>query len=284
MKDELATLQSLFNVVMEFLVKYSFQVLGAIIVLIVGIYVARWLSNMVVKVCRKRELDVTLTSFLGNLVKILVLVFVVVITMGQFGISIAPFIAAIGALAFGASFAIQGPLSNYGAGLAIILARPFVVGNTITVKGVNGVVEEISLAYTILSTEDEEKITIPNNKIVGEIIQNSFANRVVETCVGIAYHDDPQKAIDAIVKTLAQFPQIAVEPAPLIGIEEFADSAINIGMRYWVPTKQYFETVYAVNLSVYKALAASQITIPFPQRDVHVVADLERTPANSKMF
>jgi len=272
MKEELATLQNLFNVVVEFLVNYSFQVIGAIIILVVGIYVARWLANMVVKVCQKRDLDVTLTSFLGSMTKILVLVFVVIITMGQFGISIAPFIAAIGALAFGASFAIQGPLANYGSGLAIILARPFVVGNTITVKEVSGVVEEISLAYTFLTTEDEERITIPNNKIVGEIIQNSFANRVVEAKVGIAYHSDPQKAIGVIEETLKQYSQVAADPAPQIGIEEFADSAINIGMRYWVPTKQYFETIYAVNLSIYQALKASQITIPFPQRDIHMIS------------
>jgi len=272
MKEELATLQNLFNVVVEFLVNYSFQVMGAIIILVVGIYVARWLSNMVVKLCQKRDLDVTLTSFLGSLTKILVLVFVAIITMGKFGISIAPFIAAIGALAFGVSFAIQGPLSNYGAGLAIILARPFVVGNTITVKEVSGLVEEISLAYTYLTTEDEERITIPNSKIVGEIIQNSFANRVVEAKVGIAYHSDPQKAIGVIEETLKQFSQIAADPAPQIGIEEFADSAINIGMRYWVPTKHYFETIYAVNLSIYQALKASQITIPFPQRDIHMVS------------
>lgn len=272
MKEELATLQNLFNVVVEFLVNYSFQVIGAIIILVVGIYVARWLSNMVVKLCRQRDLDITLAKFLGNLTKVSVLGFVAIVTIGKFGISIAPFIAAIGALAFGASFAIQGPLSNYGAGLAIIFARPFAVGNTITVKDVSGVVEEISLAYTFLTTEDEERITIPNNQIVGEIIQNSFANRVVEAKVGIAYHNDPQKAIDVIKETLEQFSQISADPAPQIGIEEFADSAITIGMRYWVPTKHYFKTIYAVNLSVFQALATSQITIPFPQRDIHMIS------------
>jgi len=272
MKEDLAIVQNLFKVVTEFLVNYSFQVVGAIIILVIGIFIARWLSNMVVKLCRQRDLDITLSTFLGSLTKILVLGFVIIITLGKFGISITPFIAAVGALAFGASFAIQGPLSNYGAGLAIILARPFVVGNTIAVKDVSGIVEEISLAYTFLTTEDEERITIPNNKIVGEIIQNSFANRVVEAKVGIAYHNDPQKAIDAIKETLKQFPQISADPGPQIGIEEFADSAINIGMRYWVPTKNYFETIYAVNLSVFQALAASQITIPFPQRDIHMIS------------
>lgn len=272
MNGQMATLQNLFNVVTEFLVKYSFQVIGAMIILIVGIYVARWLSNLVIKICSQRDFDITLTKFFGNLIKILVLAFVIILTLGKFGISIAPFIAAIGALAFGASFAIQGPLSNYGAGLAIIFTRPFAVGNTITLKGFSGVVKEISLAYTILTTEDEEVITIPNNKIMGEILQNSFENKVVESKIGISYSDDPQKAIEVIKKTLGQFPEISSDTAPQIGIEEFADSAINIGMRYWVPTKQYFQTVYAVNLAVFQSLSEAKITIPFPQRDVHMIS------------
>ncbi len=272
MKEEMATLQNLFNVVTEFLVNYSFQVVGAIVILVVGFLLARWASNLVVKIGQQREMDVTLIKFFGSVVKVLILVFVVIMALGKFGISIAPFIAAIGAVAFGASFAIQGPLSNYGAGLVIILTRPFVVGNTINVKGVGGVVEEINLAYTVLTTEDEERITIPNNKIIGEILQNSFENKVVETRVGIAYDNDPQKAIDVIRETLKKFPQITPEPGPQIGIEDFAESAINIGMRYWVPTKQYFQTIYAVNISVYQALVSSQITIPFPQRDVHMIS------------
>lgn len=272
MKEEMATLQNLFNLVTEFLVNYSFQVVGAIVILVVGFLLARWASNLVVKIGQQREMDVTLIKFFGSVVKVLILIFVVIMALGKFGISIAPFIAAIGAVAFGASFAIQGPLSNYGAGLVIILTRPFVVGNTINVKGVGGVVEEINLAYTVLTTEDEERITIPNNKIIGEILRNSFENKVVETRVGIAYDDDPQKAIDVIRETLKKFPQITPEPGPQIGIEEFADSAINIGMRYWVPTKQYFQTIYAVNISVYQALVSSQITIPFPQRDVHMIS------------
>jgi small conductance mechanosensitive channel len=213
---------------------------------------------------------------MGNVVKILVLVFVIIIAMGKFGISIAPFIAALGALAFGASFALQGPLSNYGAGLTIIITRPFVVGDTLTVKNVSGIVDEVTLAATILTTEDGEKITIPNKHIVGEILNNSFANRVVENTVGISYNDDPEKAITIINETLKQFPQISSEPPPQIGIQEFADSSINIGMRYWIPTKQYFGTLYEVNLAVYKGLAEAQISIPFPQQDVHIISQTQQ--------
>ena len=275
MKDELGTIQNLFNVVMEFSVNYGFQVIGAIIILCVGILVARRLSVLIIKICQKQNLDETLSTFFGNVTKILLLMFVVIITLGKFGISIAPFVAAIGAVALGASFAIQGPLSNYGAGMAIIFTRPFVIGDTLTVKGVSGVVYEISLAYTFLTTEDEERITIPNNQIMGEILRNSFNNKVVESTIGIAYHDDPEKAIEIIRKTLKQFSQISSDPPPQIGIEIFGDSSINLGVRYWVPTKQYFQTTYAVNLYVYQALKTTKITIPFPQRDVHMVSQPE---------
>lgn len=272
MKEEIETIEKLFDLIIEFTVNYGFQVFGAIVILIIGVIVARWLSKAIIKLCEKRKMDITLSKFLGNFVKILVMVFVLIIAMGKFGISIAPFIALLGALAFGASFALQGPLSNYGAGLTIILARPFVVGDTITVKNVSGIVDEVTLATTILSTEDGEKITIPNKHIVGEILNNSFANRVVENTVGISYDDDPEKAINVIKETLKQFTQISSEPAPQIGIQEFADSSFNIGMRYWIPTKQYFGTLYEVNLAVYKALAAAEIAIPFPQQDIHIIS------------
>ncbi|MEJ2699267.1 MAG: mechanosensitive ion channel family protein [Desulfuromonadales bacterium] len=272
MGQELETIQKVYNVVVEFIVNYSFQILGAIIILVVGGKLASWTGRLVGNLCEKKGLDVTLSRFLGNAVKVLVLVFVVILAIGKFGISIAPFVAALGALIFGGSFALAGPLSNFGAGMVIILSRPFVVGNTITVQGVNGVVEEIRLAATILSTEDGEVITIPNKHIVGEVLRNSFANRVVEITVGIAYEDDPERAINAIKGVLAGIEEVCGDPAPQVGIQNFGDSAIEIGLRYWVPTKKYFQTLYRVNLGVHKGLAEAGITIPFPQRDVHLVS------------
>ena len=200
-----------------------------------------------------------------------------IIAIGKFGISIAPFIAALGALAFGTSFAIAGPVSNYGAGLVIILSRPFIIGNTITIKDVSGVVEEIHLAVTILTTEDDEKITIPNKHIVGEILQNSFANKVVEGSVGISYEDDPENAVAVIQRALADIDDICSEPPPQIGIEAFGESSIDLGLRYWVPTKKYFQTLYRGNMAVHKALREAGITIPFPQRDVRLSKDESMT-------
>lgn len=271
MQQKLETLQQLTTLVVEFLVKYSFQIIGAIIILLVGIKLAGWLGRSVSKFCEKHNIDITLSRFLGNFIKVLVITFVIIIAIGKFGISIAPFIAALGALAFGSSFAIQGPLSNYGAGISIILTQPFKVGNTISVKGVSGVVEEIRLAATVLTTEDNEAITIPNKHIVGEILLNSFANKIVETTVGISYDDDPDKAISVLKEVLAEILEISPEPPPQIGIAEFADSAINIGLRYWVPTKKYFQIQYQVNQKIHRALIEAGIRIPFPQRDVHLV-------------
>jgi small conductance mechanosensitive channel len=270
MQEELATIQQAYNVVVEFIINYSFQILGAIIILLVGAKIASWLGKLVTNLCEKKEVDITLARFLGSVVKILVLTFVVIIAIGKFGISIAPFIAALGAIAFGTSFAIAGPVSNYGAGLIIILSRPFIIGDTISIKGVSGLVEEIHLAMTILTNEDGERILIPNKHIIGEIQVNSFANRIVESSVGISYEDNPETAIEVIQEALGKVDGVSTEPPPQIGIEAFGESSIDLGVRYWVPTNKYFQTLYRGNMAIHKALKAADITIPFPQRDIHL--------------
>jgi small conductance mechanosensitive channel len=219
---EIETVQKIVDVVTEFVINYTFQIIGALIILIIGLKLSGWLSRLVLRQCEKRRLDITLSRFLASSTKLIIMVFVGIVAIGKFGISIAPFIAALGALVFGASFAIQGPLSNYSAGLTLILTRPFVVGNTITVQGVNGVVEEIRLGATILTTEDGEELTIPNKHIVGEILRNSFANKIVETRVGISYQDDPERVISVLKGVLDAFAEICKKPAPLIGIEAVA--------------------------------------------------------------
>ena len=271
MENEIEELQNIANVATEFIVNYGFQFMGAIIILLIGWQVAKWISNLVLKFCERTSLDVTLSKFFANIAKTLVLIFIIIIALGKFGITIAPFIAALGAIVFGATLAMQGPLSNYGAGLTIILTRPFVVGDTIKIQGVTGVVEEIKLAYTQLSNEDDVMITIPNNQVVGEILHNSFANLIVETSIGISYKDEPEHAISIIQRVLTEIPDVAKEPAPQVGIENFGDSAIEIGLRYWVPTKKYYSVIYSVNQQVYTALKTAKITIPYPQRDVNMV-------------
>jgi len=269
MDQPLASLNTIADRAITYLVDYSFQVVGATIILVAGFLLGNWVAVAVAKLCEKRGLDVTLRHFLSSFAKIIVIAFAVIIALSKFGITIAPFIAAIGAAAFGATYALQGPLSNYGAGLAIILGRAFIVGDTLTVKGVFGVVEEVTLAHTILLTEDGVKITVPNKHIVGEILHNSGEYRIVESRVGIGYDADPAKAIAVITQAISRFPQIKKNgPAPQIGIDNFQDSSVAIGYRYWAPTRRYIETMHAVNLAVYQELSRAGISIPFPQRVV----------------
>ena len=223
MQEEMNTIHKISSTVIEFFVTYSFQVLGAIIILIVGSTVAGWLANTTLKVTQKKKLDIALSKFLASVIKFTILGFAIIIALSKFGITIAPFIAAISAAAFGASFAIQGPLANYGAGLSIILSRPFLVGDTISVAGVHGVVEDVKLACTILVDGDGNRITIPNKHIVGEIISNSQESIVIEGKVGVSYNADPAKAVQAIQEILDSSSDVVKKPKALVGIESFGN-------------------------------------------------------------
>lgn len=272
MEQEIRAVERMINMIVDFVVKYSFQIAGGIIVLVAGLIVARYLAAFLLRLCERKKLDPTLSKFVVNTVKLLVVGFALLVALGKFGITIAPLLAALAAMAFGASFAIQGPVANYGAGLVIIVTRPFVVGNTITVAGVSGVVEEVRLGATILTDEDGVRITIPNKHIVGEILHNSEKQRIVEELVGISYGSDPEDAIRIIKETLSETEEVSKEPPSQVGIQKFGDSSIDIGLRYWVPSKRYFQTLYRVNLAVYKRLKQGGVEIPFPQRDIHIVS------------
>ena len=269
--QELENLTYFYNLIIDFFINYSFQVIGAIIILILGLIVARWVGNLTLRLCKRHNVDITLSNFISSTVRLLLIAMVVIICLGKFGISVAPFIAAIGAISLSIGLALQGVFSNYGAGFTIILTRPFVVGNTIRCNDVCGVVEEIRLAYTLLSTEDGEIITIPNKHIVGEVLVNSFENKVVEAEIGISYSADPAQAISLIQEQLSNNPNIVSEPAPQVGIASFGDSSVNIAYRYWVPTRQLFETQFQINAAVYEAFNTNNVQIPFPQREVTVL-------------
>ena len=272
MEEEIQAVQRIIDLIIDFFVRYSFQVAGAIIVLVVGWIVARTIASFVLRFLEKKKLDITLSKFIASTVKMIIIVFAIIVALGKFGITVAPFIAALAAIAFGASFAIQGPLANYGAGLVIILTRPFIVGNTIIVAGVSGVVEEIKLGATILTDEDGVTITIPNKHVVGEILHNSEEWRIIEEVVGISYESDPEEAIRITTQTLGGIEKVSQDPPPQVGIQKFGDSSIDVGLRYWVPSKRYFLTLYEVNLAVYKNLKEGGVEIPFPQRDVRIVS------------
>lgn len=259
MPQELVNLQQVGQLVANFLVTYAFQIAGAVIILIAGFIVANWLARLLLRMQEKRNVDVTLRQFIASTARLLVLGLFVIIALGKLGISMTPLVAALGGLAVGASLALQGPVSNYGAGLIIILTRMFKVGDTITVQQCAGVVSHIDLSTTRLVAEDGEDIFIPNKHIVGEILRNSYGKRLVEGRIGIDPEADIERARTAITEVVASKTRGMEAPPPLVGIEAFEDDMIVIGYRYWANSQRYFETLYEVNNAIHAALEDSHI-------------------------
>ncbi|WP_440055699.1 mechanosensitive ion channel family protein [Pseudoalteromonas sp. T1lg65] len=269
--QEIAQIEKYYTLIRDYLVTYSFQLLAAIVIFLFGLWLSKKLSNTTEKLMLKHRIDPALTNFFSNLVKVLVIAMFVVIALGKVGISITPFVAAIGAASLGAGLALQGMLSNYGAGLAIIATRPFVIGDTINIKGVSGQVKMIELGHTTLINEDKVEITIPNKHIIGEVLHNSFANSLIKGEIGIAYDADYKQALSLIVQVLTDHSKVTMDPKPQVGIEQFADSAVVLSYRYWVPTTALVETKLEINQAVFSAIKNADIEIPFPQRVVKVI-------------
>lgn len=270
LKQEIDQVANIYNIIIDFFTNYSFQLVGAIIIFILGYMFAGKVSKFVLGLCQRHKLDVTLSQFLANTTKMLVVIMITIISLGKLGISVTPFIAAIGAISLGAGLALQGLLANYAAGFNIILIRPFVVGDTISVHGVTGVVEEVLLAYTLLKDEDGVTITIPNKHIVGEILHNSQHDSLLELKVGISYNHDPI-AVTKLLENAVLSLGITGEDRKLqAGIDEFSDSAITIAIRLWTPTVNLYANKYKAYAKIYAVLNEANITIPFPQRDVHI--------------
>lgn len=273
MEAELEQFQEIYTQITQYLVSYSFQILGAAIIVVLGFFVARRAGAMVEGLMVRHHIDVTLSRFTGAGFKMLVVAMVAIIALGKLGISVTPFVAAIGALSLGAGLALQGLLANYGAGISIIVTRPFVVGDTISVQGVTGLVKSVQLGCTILANGDGVQISIPNKHIVGEIIHNSFADSIVETTVNIAYRCDPLQAITLIRQALESVQGLSAEHVPQVGIDAFGESGIKLGIRFWARTETLAQSRYQAHAEIFRVLRSNHIEIPFPQREVRMLQD-----------
>ena len=271
MEQELAQFTAIYAQIVAYLVEYSFQIVGAVIVFLIGLFISRRVGAFILALCKRKNLDITLSRFFSSSARLTVVVATLIIVLPKIGIQITPFIAAIGAVGLGAGLAVQGLLSNYSAGLSIIFMRPFVVGDTIRVRGVWGIVEEVHLSHTVLTNEDGEVITIPNKHIVGEIIHNSQADTVLELTVGVAYDSDVDVAISTVRTALSRIEGLSTDRVSQIGIAKFGDSAIEIEARVWVQTSKFHEARFEANYAISGALEKAGIGIPFPQCVVRLV-------------
>jgi small conductance mechanosensitive channel len=254
---------------------YGLQIIGAIIILIVGRIAAGIGRNIVKKVLEKGKADPAIVSFAGSLIYILILTFAILAALAKFGIQTASFVAILGAAGFAVGFALQGSLSNFAAGVLILAFRPFRVGDFIDAAGVTGTVKDIHLFTTILATPDNVQIIVPNSKLYGDIIKNFSANetRRVDLVIGIGYGASIQEAYETIDGILKQEDRILADPAPQIAVSELADSSVNFVVRPWVKAADYWGVKFDVTRKIKETFDEKGIEIPFPQTTVHMASN-----------
>jgi small conductance mechanosensitive channel len=225
----------------------------------------------------KRQVDPTIASFVSNMTYIALLVFVVLAALGQLGIQTTSFIAVIGAAGLAIGLALQGSLSNFAAGFLMIIFRPFKVGDYIEGAGVAGTVEAIQIFTTQLKTPDNKTVIIPNAGLTAGNITNYSAKgtRRVDMVFGIGYGDDIDHAKKVIMDVLAKEERILKDPSTTIGVVELADSSVNFAVRPWVKADDYWNVYFNLTENIKKDFDAQGISIPFPQRDVHMYAHKE---------
>lgn len=265
-----ATLRHLINLIVESTVKYSFQVLGGILVLVAG-----WvLSNIAMKVTGtfldKHKIDLTIKKFIISSVRMVIMGLALVIALAKFGVEIAPFIAGLSVVGFGTSFALQGPLSNYAAGASLIFTKPFKVGEIIEVVGVEGEVIDMSLPRTEIATIDGTRVFIPNKHIIGEIIRNFSENKQLSVSVGVGYDADIDRAINIIKDVIKREANVTRADHVKVGIGEFGESMVMLHAKFYSKQAHYWDLRFDVNRKILEGFRKNNITIPIPQRDVFI--------------
>jgi len=258
--------------IQELITLYGLKVIAAAAIFIVGRWVAKGLKRLIVRALIKGKVDETLVSFLGHLTYFTLLAFIVIAALNQLGIQTTSFIAILGAAGLAVGLALQGSLANFAAGILMIIFRPFRVGDYVEGGGTAGIVEEIQIFTTKLRTPDNKSIIIPNAKITGDNIVNYSAkdSRRMDMIVGVSYDDDYDQVKEVLQDILAKDGRILEEPAPTIGIVEFGDNSVNFAFRPWVKTAEYWDVYFALTEAIKKRFDEEGITIPYPQRDVHL--------------
>jgi small conductance mechanosensitive channel len=251
---------------------YGLKIVAAIIVFVVGRWVAKVLRNLVESMMTRAKVDKTLVRFVGNLTYIALIAIVIIAALNQLGIQTTSFIAIIGAAGLAVGLALQGSLANFAAGVLMIIFRPFKVGDYVEGGGTAGTVETIGIFTTHLISPDNKEIIVPNAKMTGDNIVNYSAKdtRRLDLIFGVSYSDDLQKVKDVLLDILKSDNRILQDPAPTIGVLELGDSSVNFAVRPWVKGSDYWPLFFDLKEKIKERFDAESISIPFPQQDVHL--------------
>lgn len=257
---------------MAMVTSFGTDLIVAIIIFVVGRWVAKWMARLTEKAMLRADADVTLVAFVRSIVYIALLTFVVMAAIANLGIQTTSFIAVLGAAGFAIGLALQGSLGNFAAGVMLIIFRPFKAGDFVEAAGISGVVEEIKIFTTTLRTGDNKTIIVPNASITSSTIVNYSAKetRRVDLTVGVGYGDDIDKVREVLSGIISADDRILSDPAPMIAVAELADSSVNFAVRSWVKGSDYWPVFFHLNETIKKRFDQEGISIPFPQQDVHV--------------
>ncbi len=264
------------NAVMEWLktdgVAFGIDLIAAIIILIVGRIAVGFVVRAIRLGMRKNGIDKTLETFICNLVKWALMIVVIIAAISQLGIHTTSFVAIFGAAGLAVGLALQGSLSNFAAGVLIVLFRPYKAGDWIEAAGIAGAVEQVQILTTVLRTGDNKRVIVPNSQIMNSVITNYSANdtRRIDLVIGVGYDDDLDKTRRVLEEIVAADERVLKEPAPQIAVSELGASSVDFVVRPWVSTPDYWGTRFDLTETIKKRFDQEGISIPYPQQDVHL--------------
>ncbi len=260
------------NLGREWLLTYGPNLLVALIILIAGRLVVKWVTRLTRKALRRSGMDDTLILFLDKLIYYTLLVAVVLAAADQLGIKTTSFLAILGAAGLAVGLALKDSLSNFASGVMLILFQPFRVGDVVSTAGVTGKISSISIFNTVLNTADNQKIIVPNSAITSDVITNITANptRRLDLVIGIGYDDDIRTAKDILEGIIRDDKRILDDPAPTIALGELGASSVDLLVRPWVRTEEYWDVRADLLERIKITFDQKGITFPYPQQDVHM--------------
>ena len=272
MTNQLAALEQAKATIIDLSIKYGPKVLVAILILIVGFFVGRWIGKVLDRWLEKLRLEPPVRLLIVRLIRTLVLLLFLIMALDNLEVKVTPVLAGLGVAGAGVALAMQGVLGNLVAGLTIIFTKPFKVGEYVSMLGVEGRVEAIDLFATKLSHADLSRVVVPNRKIVGEILHNYGQIRQLELNVGVAYATDLNRALATINEVLRNNPRVLKEPVAIVGVTTFADSSINIAVKPWVKVPDFGPAAAEINKSIVEKFREAKVEIPFPQREIRILS------------
>ena len=266
------TAKDLLEAAIPILTDYGLKVIGALVILVVGKIASTIVANAVRKAMRKAKADEALVGFFGNLAKYSVLIFTLIAALGKFGIETTSFIAVMGAAGLAVGLALQGSLSNFASVVLLLIFRPFKIDDFIDTAGHQGAVKEIGIFTTTLASPDNRKVILPNASVTGGSIVNFSGNdtRRVDMVACIGYGDDIGKAREVLLGICKAHPLVLDEPGTVVEVVEMADSSVNLVVRPWSKTSDYWSVYFDLMRTMKEEFDKEGISIPFPQRDVHM--------------